>query len=75
MAIASAWISIASILATLKIEKAVGEDGKEIIPEVEFTTGLTWCVVALVVLFFVVSTKLFFSSHPKPYKCNIRPRF
>ncbi|KAH9952213.1 cytochrome P450 [Amylocystis lapponica] len=50
----SVWMAIVSLLATMKITKAVGEDGKEITPDVKFTSGL--------------------SSHPKPFKCDIRPR-
>ena len=30
-----------TMLATLDISKAVGEDGKEIIPDVQLTPGLT----------------------------------
>lgn len=41
LAEASVWIVVATMLATMTIEKAVGADGKEIIPEVELTNGLT----------------------------------
>ncbi len=41
LAEASMWIAIASVLATFDIEKAVGHDGKEIMPIVELTYGLT----------------------------------
>jgi len=37
----SIWIAIATILATLQISKAVGDDGNEIVPEVAFTDGLS----------------------------------
>ncbi|KAE9379474.1 cytochrome P450, partial [Stipitochalara longipes BDJ] len=37
---ASVWISIATTLATLKISKAVDENGHEITPAPEMTTGL-----------------------------------
>ena len=37
----SVWIAIATILATLQISKAVGDDGNEIVPEVGFTDGLS----------------------------------
>ncbi|KAJ7598736.1 cytochrome P450 [Mycena floridula] len=47
----SAWIAMAMILATLKLNKAIGHDGKEITPEVEFSqsfirrvTSLKFCV-------------------------------
>lgn len=35
------WIAIASILATFNIKKVVGDDGKEVTPEVGFTSGVT----------------------------------
>ncbi|KAF9456706.1 cytochrome P450 [Collybia nuda] len=41
LADASVWIAIASVLATLDISKAVDSNGKEIIPEVAFTSGIT----------------------------------
>lgn len=54
LAEASVWIVVASMLATLNIEKAVDAHGKEITPSVELTNGLT--------------------SHPKEFKCSLRPR-
>lgn len=41
LAEASVWIVVATMLATMNTEKAVGSDGKEIVPEVELTNGLT----------------------------------
>ncbi|TDZ27794.1 Cytochrome P450 monooxygenase COX2 [Colletotrichum spinosum] len=41
LAEASVWIVAASMLATLNIEKAVGADGRHVIPRVELTNGLT----------------------------------
>ena len=41
LAEASVWIVVASLLATMNIEKAIGADGVAIIPEVELTNGLT----------------------------------
>lgn len=41
LAEASVWIVVAILLATMKIEKAIGPDGKEVVPEVELTNGLT----------------------------------
>ncbi|KAG6852267.1 hypothetical protein H0H87_010423, partial [Tephrocybe sp. NHM501043] len=35
------WISIATILSTLSITKAVGKDGKEITPEEVFQTSVS----------------------------------
>ncbi|KAF9458164.1 cytochrome P450 [Collybia nuda] len=50
----SLWIVMASVLATMNIFKAVDDNGKEITPEVSFTSGIT--------------------SHPRPYRCLVRPR-
>ncbi|KAK1671749.1 cytochrome P450 [Colletotrichum godetiae] len=41
LAEASVWIVIASMLATVRIEKARGPRGEEIIPRVKLTNGLT----------------------------------
>lgn len=38
---ASLWIAIATILSTFTISKAVGKDGKEIMPQVAFHTAVT----------------------------------
>ena len=40
MAMDSMWITAACILAAFKIGRAVGPDGKEIIPSGEFQPGL-----------------------------------
>ncbi|KAF9459534.1 cytochrome P450 [Collybia nuda] len=41
LANASVWIALVSILATLDISKAVDDNGKEITPEVAFSSGIT----------------------------------
>ncbi|KAG5642591.1 hypothetical protein DXG03_002515 [Asterophora parasitica] len=41
LADASIWIAIASILAAVKISKAIDEDGKEITPEISISCGIT----------------------------------
>ncbi|KAF2167788.1 hypothetical protein M409DRAFT_65886 [Zasmidium cellare ATCC 36951] len=41
LAEASVWIVVATLLATMSIGQAVDAEGKEIIPEVELTNGLT----------------------------------
>jgi hypothetical protein len=41
LANSSVWIAIASILATLQISRAVGDDGNEVVPEIGFTYGLS----------------------------------
>ncbi|KAF7331139.1 hypothetical protein MSAN_02443500 [Mycena sanguinolenta] len=40
MAVATLWIVVASILATFNIDKAIGEDGREIEPTHEYSPGL-----------------------------------
>ncbi|KAF7368570.1 Cytochrome P450 [Mycena venus] len=40
MALSSMWITVASILATFDISKAVGEDGRVIEPSYEYLSGL-----------------------------------
>ncbi|KAF9461370.1 cytochrome P450 [Collybia nuda] len=36
------WIAIASVLAVFDIRKSVNRDGKEVTPEVEFTSGINY---------------------------------
>ncbi|KAJ7230278.1 cytochrome P450 [Mycena pura] len=40
MALGSIWITVASILATLKIDKSVDDDGEEVEPSYEYSRGL-----------------------------------
>ncbi|KAF7373039.1 Cytochrome P450 [Mycena sanguinolenta] len=40
MAVASIWIVVASILSTFNIDKAIGEDGREIEPTDEYSPGI-----------------------------------
>jgi hypothetical protein len=47
MATSSVWITIASILATFDITKAVGEDGKVIEPNHAYFPGLVTYAVSL----------------------------
>ncbi|KAH8806862.1 cytochrome P450 [Flagelloscypha sp. PMI_526] len=54
LAEASVFLVIANALAAFKIAKAVDENGMEITPVHENTTGVI--------------------SHPKPFKCSIKPR-
>lgn len=53
LANSSLWIAVASILATMHISKALDKNGKEIIPEEKFTSGITRYVsLTLVFQFF-----------------------
>lgn len=39
MAIDNLWITVVSVLATMNVEKARDEFGREIVPKDEYTTG------------------------------------
>jgi cytochrome P450 len=41
LAQASVWIALATLIATMDISNPIGPDGKEIKPEVKFSTGLS----------------------------------
>ncbi|KAJ6570601.1 cytochrome P450 [Mycena vulgaris] len=41
LASASLWMGMATMLATLHVSTMIGPDGKEVVPKVEFTVGLT----------------------------------
>lgn len=41
LAEAGVWLVIASILASFEVRPVKGENGKETMPEIEFSTGLT----------------------------------
>ena len=42
MATTSVWMAVASMLATLKIEKCLDENGKIIEPSYDFFSGVIW---------------------------------
>jgi len=44
LALNSAWIAIASLLATFNLTKAIDEQGKEIEPVIDYSEGIVWCV-------------------------------
>lgn len=44
LAVASIWIAVATIFATVDISRVKDVDGNEITPELEFETGITRCV-------------------------------
>lgn len=77
LADASVFISCAMTLAVFDITKAV-ENGDVVEPEVEYTSGTIRCVNPLypLVLFrlTVDVNDLHECSHPKPFKCSIKPR-
>jgi len=62
------------MIATMDIGKAMDENGNVITPPLEFTTGF----VRFVSSFFSLKKDVLFislsKSHPKPFKCSIRPR-
>lgn len=68
------------MIATMDIGKAMDENGNVITPPLEFTTGFVRFVsfsLSLFFCFFLKKDVLFISfskSHPKPFKCSIRPR-
>ncbi|KAH8921067.1 cytochrome P450 [Atractiella rhizophila] len=41
LAVNSLWIIVVTLLATLKVQRPKDKDGNEIIPEIEFTSGLS----------------------------------
>lgn len=45
LTIASIWIVIAIMLATIEFSKTKDEDGNEITPVIKMTTGLPWYVI------------------------------
>jgi len=64
------------MIATMDISKAMDENGNLITPPLEFTTGFVR-FVSFSLFFFLKKDVLFISfskSHPKPFKCSIRPR-
>ncbi|KAF9264347.1 hypothetical protein L218DRAFT_863241, partial [Marasmius fiardii PR-910] len=46
LAINSVWLAMTYLLANYTIAKAVNGDGKEIDPVVEYTAGISRCVIA-----------------------------
>ncbi|KAG2148111.1 cytochrome P450 [Suillus clintonianus] len=74
LADASIWISAAMSLAVFDISKAV-ENGIEITPEVDPSSGAIRYVALLIgVPPSVMHIHTCRGSHPKPFKCSIKPR-
>lgn len=77
MARESVWLAVASILATLKIEKAVDDQGKEIEPVDDHMSGIVACVPSHSHSLSYVVLKLSLYRryrYPLPFKCNVKPR-
>ena len=43
----NAWYLIANIIANFDIKRSVDAEGKEVVPPLEFTSGLARCVVSM----------------------------
>lgn len=75
MAIDSMSITVACLLATFKFSKPNGEsvkpEDKLFSPE-HFQSGLVVCVY--LISFQTSRSDISISSHPWPFKCDIRPR-
>lgn len=61
-------------LAVFDVSKAIGEDGKIIEPAVEFTSGTIRYVFVFFPRLFNSAWLTYTCSHPKPFKCSIKPR-
>jgi hypothetical protein len=71
MGTSNVWLSIARILATFDITKAVGEDGQVIEPTYEYFAGMVVCVPCFL---NCQTDSLYRNSQPLPFKCSIKPR-
>ncbi|KAG6859455.1 hypothetical protein C0995_008327, partial [Termitomyces sp. Mi166 len=68
------WIAIATVLATVSISPAIGQDGKEIIPEATVVaSGITRRVRSNFHIQGIYLIKLA-DSHAKSFTCRIEPR-
>ena len=74
---ATVFLAVSSVLATLHISRVI-EDGKEVVPVHESSSGGIWSVFTVAKCLYALSglnTRDYIaSSHPLPFKCNIRPR-
>lgn len=73
LALNTAWIAIASILATSNINKAVDENGHILEPLIAATDGLVRYVWPRPNIRSALT--IFTQSHPKLYKVQFNPRF
>lgn len=47
LALEALWLAIVSVLAVFDIVRAVDDEGKEIIPDGEYLSGVVWCVSSI----------------------------
>jgi len=76
VAMSAVWLTIASILATFKIDKCKDEFGNIIEPIVDFKSANIVAYVCLLRLYIASSACSFVSRIrlPSPFRCTIRPR-
>lgn len=67
------WLVLATLIATMNIRKARGEDGVEITPRLDYTSGIVR-YAALIVDRNTTGLVIQSYSHPKPFPCDILPR-
>ena len=74
---ATVFLAISSVLATLHISRVI-EDGKEVVPVHESSSGGIWSVFTATKCLYALSglnTRDYIaSSHPLPFKCSVKPR-
>lgn len=74
MARGTIWLTLGSILATLNITKAVGEDGQVIEPTGEYRWSGVVRYDARRALISFIHSKAQKYRHPVPFDCKIVPR-
>jgi hypothetical protein len=85
LGLASVWIVVATLLAKFNISPAKDEDGKNIMPVTEFTTGITrFDLTLLLASIYVILNRLAHEvleadklapfSHPVPFSAIFTPR-
>ncbi|QRV84776.1 cytochrome P450 family protein [Ceratobasidium sp. AG-Ba] len=72
----SLWISIALMLAAFNIVPIVDDDGKEVLPSLEYSneTVRQVCYGMCNAYAFLTHLSVYWFSYPPPFKCNITPR-
>ena len=69
---ADIWLAMATVVATLQIEKAKDDTGSCITPDAAFTSGFVRCAISG--HFDVNSVLITLCSHPESFDCVIKPR-